>query len=533
MIRRRQWLALTCALAGAVLLWTQTEVTRAQSTGKPNIVVVMIDDYDLTSLWTMIGKGMMPNLTRYMLQSGYIFTEAFSVAGLGGPSRASFLTGQYPHNHGVIWGFPPSGIEVLDQSSTVATWLQTAGYRTGHVGRHVTGYGWWTSATAIPPGWNDWKTLVDPSSNNTTDYKININGSVVDFGALSNQYGTEIHQVDVLSALAVDFLRRAPAYQQPFFLMVAPGVFNMATNPPYNVCPNSLPPHYDELYGGNPWGAAQKPADRHTDTIFGDATRFPLPTPPSFNEADVSDKPFWVRDTRPFTFDVIACLQMRWWRKLEVIRSVDDMIGTLFAELESLGALSNTVVMFTADNGWMDGQHRIAGKTLPFEEAIKIPLFIRNGTNTQAHVISKMVLTTDLAPTIAHLAGATPTHTVDGRSLVQFLQNPATTAVWRKIFLLQYEGDFDPFANRILPPSYWGVRTDPQTRKRLYSFYPTLWTSPNGELYDLVLDPYELDNRYLDPARSAERARLDLWMNLLKTCKGTTCGILESVFTFN
>jgi arylsulfatase A-like enzyme len=524
-------MAAVCAIAGAILMGSRPQVTHGQTSGRPNIVVVMIDDYDLGSLWTLIGTGKMPNLTRYFLQTGYLFSDSFSVAGLGGPSRATFLTGQYPHNHGVTWGFPPRDLTVLNETSTVATWLQAAGYRTGHVGRYVTGYGWWTSQTAVPAGWDDWKTLVDPSSNNTVQYKININGSVVDIGALVNQLGTELHQVDILSVLAADFVRKAPAYQQPFFLMVAPGVFNFATDPPYNVCPLGPPPHYDPLFGGNPWGAAQKPADRHMGTIYGDATRYPLPTTPSFNEEDVSDKPFWVRDTRYLSFDALACLQLRYWRKLEVMRSVDDLIGTLFAELESTGMLSNTVVMFTADNGFMDGQHRVAGKGLPFEEAIRIPLFIRPRGTAPLRIVNKLVLNTDFAPTIAALAEATPTHTVDGRSLIPLMQNPETAA-WRKIGFLQFEGDLDPFAQRILPPSYIGVRTD-RTRPRLYAYYPTLWTSPNGELYDLVQDPYELNNRYLDSSRQAERDRLDLWMNLLKTCKGTSCQFLENYFTFN
>jgi N-acetylglucosamine-6-sulfatase len=511
-------------------LMAPAQVGRGQSAQKPNIVVFMIDDYDLTSLWTLIARGMMPNLRKYFVDVGFGFADSFSVAGLGAPSRATFLTGQYPQNHGVRWGFPSSGLEVLNESSTVATWLQSAGYRTGHVGRYVTGYGWWTSQTAIPPGWNDWKTLIDPTSNNTLTYKMNLNGSIVDFAELSQTLGTELHQVDVVGILASDFVVQTARVAQPFFLVVAPGVFNLAMHPAYNVCPGETYQHYDPLFGGSPWGAAQQPPARHIDTIFGNVAAFPLPTPPSFNELDVSDKPGWVSNIGLLSEEIIDCLQKRHWRKLEGMRAVDDMIGLVMGSLESTGALANTVAIFTADNGWMDGQHRAAGKGLPYEEAIRVPLFIRTRGSTQPRWITKMVLNTDLAPTIAQLAQATPTLTVDGRSLVPLLQNP-DTAAWRKIGLLEYVGELDPFAVRALPSSYFAVRTD-RTRPRAYVRYPNL-SGLDGELYDLTQDPFQMQNRYTDPARRAERDWLELWLNALKTCRGTTCQALENYFYFN
>ena len=526
----RKRAAVACALAAALLAGPDVPVTHGQTTARPNIVVVLIDDFDLTSLWTLVANGKMPNLTKYFISTGAIFTESFTVAGLGGPSRASILTGQYPHNHGVTSGFPPSGLEVMNDSSTVATWLQTAGYRTGHIGRYVTGYGWWTSKTRIPPGWNEWRTLIDPGSNNTENYKMNLQGAVVDFGQLATSVGAQLHQVDILSLLATDFVTRAPAFQQPFFLMLSPGVFNVQTEPTYNVCPEANAPYYDPFFGGSPYGASQKPATRHMDTLFGDAVRYPVPRQPSFNEDDITDKPVWIQYPAYFTAAVIDCLQKRQWRKLEGMLSVDEMIGSVFGEMERNGTLANTVAIFTSDNGWMDGQHRVSGKGSPYEEAIRTPLMIRQPGGTQPRLITKLVLNTDIAPTIAALARATMTHVVDGRTLVPLMQNP-DLATWRKIALLQYQGDYDPFAQKALPPSYSAVRTD-RPRASMFARYPTVLAGLEGEYYDLAQDPYELVNLFRTPARQPERDRLDLWMNALKTCRGSVCQFLENAFTF-
>jgi N-acetylglucosamine-6-sulfatase len=517
-----------CALAAALLLNPAMQVTDAQTATKPNIVVVMIDDFDLTSLWQLVAKGKMPNLTKYFVTGGSIFSEAFS-SGLGGSTRATALTGQYAHNHGVTWGFPPRDLTRLNASSTVATWLKTAGYRTGHIGRYLTGYGWWVDPTT-PPGWDDWKTLIDPGSNNTEQYKMTLNGTILDFGQISAALGVQLHQVDVVSALATDFVKRESPSESPLFLMLTPGVFNLQVEPAYNVCPGPTAPFYDEFFDGSIYGASQKPANRHMNTIFGDTTNFPIPRPPSFNEDEIWDKPIWIRYPESYSPAVIDCLEKRYWRKLEGMLAVDDMIGSVFGELERNGELANTVAIFTGDNGWLDGQHRFSGKGAPYEEAIRVPLIIRpRNAGTQTRLITKMVLNTDLAPTIANLAQAAPTHVVDGRTLVPLLQNPDLP--WRKIGLLEYEGDVDPFAGKTLPPTYFAVRTD-RTRPTMYARFPTIAFNLEGEFYDLAQDPFQLSNQYYNTARQAEKDRLETWMNLMKTCRGVTCQILENYFTF-
>jgi arylsulfatase A-like enzyme len=489
----------------------------------------MIDDLDMPTLETLISKELMPNLKSYFVDVGTAFPETFAVSGLGGPSRATFLTGQYPHNHGMLGNYPPiGGITKLNQASTLATWMNSAGYYTALVGRHVTGYGWWTDPRAVPPGWDDWNALVEPGAFSMRNYSVNLKGTIVDFGALATATGYDLYQTDVLSALAAASIRRAAAQTDPLFLLLTPVIWNREIGPIYNVCadPNDTGP-----FGGNFWGVSEQPATRHLDTVFGDHLNFPLPQAPSFDEADVEDKPDWVKANPRLTIDDVDCLTKRYWRKLEAFRAVDDMLGTVMRELEAAGELTSTIAIFTGDNGLMDGQHRFPEKTTAYEEAIRVPLWVRLPGVTTPRTSSRLVLSTDLAPTIAQLGQATMTHVADGRSIVPLLQNPEYSP-WRTIGLLEYRMEGGQTYERFTgPPDYFAVRTS-SDRPRLYVQYPTVTTGVRGELYDLVNDPFQLDNLYTDPLRQPEKDRLEPWLNAMKTCRGFTCYLLESLFSF-
>jgi N-acetylglucosamine-6-sulfatase len=527
-LRRRQ--AIGVAVMAGVLL--AQDSTTGQSAVRPNIVVIMTDDLNLEWIGTLMAKGMMPNLSTYFVNRGYNFTEAFAVGSFGSATRATFLTGQYPHNHGEFGLNARYGdVPRFNESSTVATWLRAAGYRTGYVGRYLTGYGWFTDPRTIPPGWDDWNGLIDPGTWSMEKYSMNINGTVVDFGALANAYGTELYQTDVVSVLGGSFIQRAASGSNPFFLVVNPVFFNRdATDSDtrFNVCP--VP---GDLYsGGNYWGHAQRPPLRYWDTIFGDDVNFPLLQPPNFNEADVTDKPEWLSSNASLTTEDLNCLTMRYWRRLEALRAIDDLVGHVMRSLEGAGALNNTVAIFTSDQGFMDGHHRFGDKSPAYQESIRVPLVVRTPWNTVPRQVSRMVLNTDLAPTIARLALATPTHQIDGRSILPLLQNP-TYSPWRTIALFEHLIGPVHSANGIFfPPDYAAVRTD-WPAPRLFVRYPTVTSGMNGELYDLSIDPYELENRYADPARSQEVSRLQQWLGALTGCSGLTCYILETYYSPN
>jgi arylsulfatase A-like enzyme len=518
-------LAIAVALA-LVLTTTAGRQVYAQS-GKPNIIVFMIDDFDMPTLQTMIAKGLMPQLKANFVDVGTAFPETFAVHGLGGPSRATFLTGQYPHNHGMLGNYPPlGGITRLNQNSTIATWMNTAGYYTSLVGRHVTGYGWWTDPRAVPPGWDDWNALIDPGTFSMRNYSMNLNRTIVDFGALASATGLDFYNTDVLSSVATSAVRKAAAQPDPIFMLLTPVVFNREVLPVYNVCAD---PASTNGFGGNLWGVSEQPATRHMNTVFGDLINYPLPQPPSFDEADVDDKPDWVKANPRMNADDIDCLTKRYWRKLEILRSVDDMIGNVINELRTSGKLANSILIFTGDNGLMDGQHRFPEKTPAYEEAIRVPLWVRLPGQTTPRTSTRMVLNTDLAPTIAQLGQAIPTHLVDGRSIVPLLSNPAQTP-WRTVGLIEYRVEGSQTEERFTgPPDYFALRTA-AAWPRLFVQYPTLTTGVRGELYDLNLDPYQLQNLYLDPARQNEKNVFEAVVNYLKTCRGAGCYFVENLF---
>ena len=520
--------AVAAALAAVLTAWADSPVLG--QLGKPNIVVFMIDDLDLPTLQTLLASGLMPNLKSYFVDVGVAFPETYAVAGLGGPSRATFLTGQYPHNHGMVGNYLPlGGITKLNQFSTVATWMNTAGYHTSLVGRHVTGYGWWTDPRVVPPGWDDWNALIEPGAFSMRNYSMNLNRTIVDFGAIATATGRDLYQTDVLGAIGVGAVRKAAAQPDPLFLLVTPVIWNREILPVYNVCAN---PNDTGPFGGNFWGVSEQPATRHLNTVFGDQINFPLPQPPSFDEPDVEDKPDWVKSNPRLTAEDVDCLTKRYWRKLEAVRAVDDMVGAVMGELQATGKLANTIAFFTGDNGLMDGQHRFPEKTPAYEEAIRVPLWVRLPGATTPRTSTRMVLNTDLAPTIAQLGQAVMTHVTDGRSILPLLQNTEYSP-WRTVGLIEFKAEGSQMSATLTgPPDYFALRTS-VTTPRLYVQYPTVTTGIRGELYDLQSDPYQLQNLFVNPARQAERARLEPWLNAMKTCRGFTCYALENLFSFN
>ena len=264
------------------------------------------------------------------------------------------------------------------------------------------------------------------------------------------------------------------------------------------------------------------------NTIFGDTTNFPMPRPPSFNEDEIWDKPIWIRYPGSYSPAVIDCLEKRYWRKLEGMLAVDDMIGSVFGELERNGELPNTVAIFTGDNGWLDGQHRFSGKGAPTggdPRPVDHPAAqCRDADAADQQDGAQHRSRADHREPRAGGADAWST----GARWCRCCRNPELA--WRKIGLLEYE-DVDPFAGKTLPPTYFAMRTD-RTRPTMYARFPTIAFNLEGEFYDLTQDPFQLSNQYYNTARQAEKDRLEAWMNLMKTCRGVTCQILENYFTF-
>lgn len=447
--------------AAAVLLAVALPLTEVLSA--PNIVVIMTDDQRTDETQAI------PRTLSLIASQGISYTNAIAQAPLCGPSRATFLTGQYAHNHGVLANQDPFGYAALAHDRTLPVWLQDAGYHTIFIDKYVNGYGEGRVFDA-PPGWSDWRAALTLLYYN---YTVVDNGTILEYGSDPADYRT-----DVMAAHAVDAITNAPT-DRPYFVYIA-----------------TMAPHEDLCDTCND---LPTPAPRHLDA-FADWT--PRRLPPSFNEADMSDKPAHMRGLAPIDAAAGAALLTKERRRLESLLAVDEMIAQVFAAIETRGDLDNTVVIYTSDNGYAMGEHRLASfhKKVPYEVSIGVPLYIRPPGGRSRAVSTKLVSNHDLAPTIAALAGATPTLDLDGRDL-----RAATPD--RAVYLYNYRQKG--------PPSYEGVRSP----RWVYLLHET----GEEELYDLDRDPHQLDSRHDRPAYADVKADLIELMEDLRVCAGATC----------
>lgn len=479
MSRRIEWArppaarrSLAIAGVALVLAWGLHDLPRLASTARPsaarpNIVLIVTDDQRADTLWAM------PAVRRLLSAHGVTFTNAFATTPLCCPSRASIFTGQYSHRTGVLSNnAPDGGAPAFDDSSTIATWLSSAGYETALVGKYLNRYAQ-LGPTYIPPGWDRWYAIAsDPTASRYYDYTLNDNGHLATYGASELDYSTA-----VLGRLAVRFLGSA---RPPFFLAL-----------------NAIAPHAP---------AHAAPVDE------GAAMTVPDPRPPSFDEADVSDKP-WGETRARMSGEAIAAASRLRVSMLRSLLEVDRAVEAIVDELTSTGQISNTVVALTSDNGMLLGEHRLHGKLWPYEESIRVPLVIRTPWTSTPVIDERLVLNIDLAPTFAELAGVTPDIPVDGRSLAPLLRSKTADERWRRGFVVEYLGHEHPSGG---PPPYQGARTE----RFLYVEYSNGWR----ELYDLRRDPYQLDDlagrrprlearlrasfeRLIDPSRAVPEPR--------------------------
>lgn len=473
--------AVTTVLAPAASSQPGTSAAPVQD--HPNIVVIMTDDQNVSSMSVLVR-------TRQLLgANGTTFANSFVSYPLCCPSRATYLTGQYPHNHDVMGNSPPDGgYAMLRGNETVPVWLSRAGYATTHVGKYLNGYGTQNPAE-IPPGWAEWHGLVDPSTYRMWGYTINNNGTPRTYGQQDVEDPT-LYQTDVLTAFATDYIDRKAPSEQPFLLSFAP-----------------LAPHAEVGWASMNGNRNPRPAPRHRGAFAGAA----LPQPPSFNEADVSDKPTQVRQLPLLNAQDIAGITKDYRSRLESLLAVDEAVAAIVAAVQRNGELDNTVFLFTSDNGWLQGEHRIPrGKVHAYEESSRVPLILRGpgvpaGVSTQAFVSN-----VDLAATILDAADATAAITIDGRSLISIAQNPAP-AIGRHLLI---ETGPKPSGNQW----YAAVRAG------RYSYVEH--STGERELYDLQPDPYQLQSRHADPGYAAIRTALANRLHQLQSCAGANCWLI-------
>jgi arylsulfatase A-like enzyme len=439
---------------------------------RPSIVLVLTDDQDASLAVHM------PNL-RALARQGATLTRAYYNDPLCGPSRATILTGLYDHNSGVTANDHRLFYDAGLPARTVAVRLHAAGYRTGFVGKYLNEYPAPAPATYVPPGWDYWVAHLGETTNETWrssaeyNYDLNDNGTVVHRGRAPSDYATDVYRDK-----AVGFVREAVADGVPFFLELS-----------------THAPHFPAT-----------PAPR-------DAALFPAleaPRVPSFDEADVSDKPAYVRALPRFD---PAKVDAKYRQRARSVQAVDDALKAITDALRAGGRLASTYVVFASDNGFELGPHRIGGqKSTPYEETIRVPVYVRGPGVPPGLVLPHLVGNADLAPTFAAWAGTTMPGGIDGRSFAPLLRPGAPgPGAWRQAYPLNQ-------LSRVGIPSWRGVRT----RRYTYVEYAT----GERELYDDAADPYQLENiaKTADPGLLARLARRTA---ALADCKDGGCRTLE------
>ncbi|MGI8822522.1 MAG: sulfatase family protein, partial [Acidimicrobiia bacterium] len=453
----------------------------AQGSGsQPNFVVVVTDD----QRWDTIGRCLptfdgsdyssgadscMPQVAQKLIANGVTFLKGEVHQSLCCPSRASILTGQYSRHTGVK---TLAGSD-FDDSSSLATWLDDAGYRTGLFGKYLNGYGQATLANYIPPGWDSFHSF--------HGYRASTDNPYIDYPWIDWEEGDaagvvtrhndadststaacavgNLYSTDLICRQAKDFL--ATQTTTPFLLYLAPAS-------PHS--PNTVATRHIGAYGG-----------------------IAMPQYPSHNVIPTPNPPAYLPAT-PLSDTTMVRYREGHRKALQSNLAADDMVGQVYDQLSTDGRLNNTVWMFISDNGGGTGEHRLSGKQCPYIECHRVPFIvvcptsICPGAGAGVRDADNYALNIDIAPTIAELAGVTPTLRVDGRSLVPILTNP--TAPWRTEWAL--------YDNQEPVDGVVATSTDGSWYK-----YLVLPNTGETQLFNLDNDPWELTNLWDNTAYSA------------------------------
>src|SRR5262245_2759818 len=477
------------ALAGCLIgaLETQVDLISPIPPLRPNLILILTDDqrWDTTDL-THSRDGVppvMPNVETMLAGAGVKFTNAFVTTSLCCPSRSSILAGEYAHTTGVLSNSQPiGGAKNFDDSSTLATWLSSRGYRTGLFGKYLNGYnGLWTPPQIpyVPPGWDEWHAFRAPDY---YDFTLVENGLGFDHALTTFASGCPAYNqcpgdtgdpcpaaanysTDILAQKALDFIDQNAG--QPFLLYLAP----YAPHGPACAAPQDV----GSFASIAPW------------------------RPPNWNEADVSDKPAWVQNLCPMGQGKQNGIDNFRKMQLAALQAVDRTVGAIMTKLQQLGLDENTFVLFTGDNGFSWGAHCHRPKRCPYDECMRVPLIVRYPPLISGPRVEPGAgLNIDFAFTFGELAGVMPPIQQDGRSMVRLLEG--AEPAWRTDFLYEQWLDPDDEDNDVVPPTLSQVRSS--TMK--YTEYVT----NEKELYDLVADPFELQNQAGNPAFAIVQAEL-------------------------
>jgi len=367
---------------------------------QPNIILILADDFSMNLMPAATGPTHMPNL-RQMQQDGMTFTHSFTVNSLCCPSRASTFTGMLPHNTGVEANNPPNGgldawLAHGNDAKSFALPLQAAGYETAFMGKYLNG--WEPLTSPIPPGWNRW-VATGHDGYAGFDYALSIDGVV--------SYPAD-HMTDQISALGRQFVNQA---EGPFFLELAPFSVHAPFTPPTRYA--------------------------------ADFADYVLPKTPAYGARPDPAAPAWLQAIPPLVTKDHNKFQRNYLDRVRGAKAIDEMIGRIRNRLDINGLAANTYVIFTSDNGFHMGEMSMRnGKMTPFDFDARVPFVVVGPGIAPGSVSDEIIMNIDLAPTFLDLAGAPPSATVDGRSMVPLFAGGTSS---RTVAVIEHStANFDP-----------------------------------------------------------------------------------------
>jgi len=418
----------------------------------------------------------MPNIAR-LQREGVTFNNFFCVQSLSSPSRATILTGVYPHTHGVTQNLAflePN----WERTKPFSVFLRQAGYTTAFIGKiHLASDVAHRGEKSIRPGFDYWVSFYGQG--------VYENPQIVDNGREVNRSG---YMTDILSDYAVEWLDKKRDKSKPFMMCL----WHKAVHEPFTPAAK-----YAKLYENQ----------KIDPPLYGT------------HMDDLSDKPKYLRAN--ISGDMVSYpdrIEPKPWNpqrsgqmgKLRCMSSVDESLGRILDLLQRQGILDNTVIMFSSDNGYLHGEHQRGDKRVAFELSMRIPMIVRYPPTVRpGSQIDALCLNLDVAPTILDMASGPLPAPVQGASLKELMAG-GDDARWRKSFLYEYY--FDNIQRNMIIPDLVCVRG--VRYKYIDNTY--LGNTDRDELYDLQRDPGEMHNIILEPTSERLLASMSEMMERLK-----------------
>ncbi|KAF2225292.1 alkaline-phosphatase-like protein [Elsinoe ampelina] len=493
------WSRLLLSSLVAVLL--QVVVAADRPNGKRlNIIFIITDDQD-----SLLGSlNYQPAVRQQFREQGTYFEKHYCTIAVCCPSRVSLLTGKHAHNTNVtdvrlpFGGYPKFVQEGLN-GAWLPSWFQQESYNTYYTGKLMNNHSIINYNNPFPKGFNGTDFLIDPNTYIYNNASMQSNQDPPRY--LPGQYST-----DVVAQKAVDFMEEAVGYENPFFLTVAPIAPHGET-----VIPPTIPGQPRGPAKFNPPVASDKYKDLYPGVI--------VPRTPNFNP-DVADGPSYFRTLRQWNQTVVDYYDDFYRVRLQSLASVDDLINLVVAKTESLGIADNTYIIYTTDNGFHIGQHRLpAGKSCAIEEDINIPFFIRGPGIAKNVTVKYPTSHVDIAPTLYDIAGIPPRPEFDGSPMPIWADQREATHPHPHPDHSRRPSNMTFTKHEHVNVEFWGAnfgegdyadellsRTNNNTYKSLrlistdgrYNLAYVVWCTNERELYDMRTDAQQLDNLAVD-----------------------------------